>query len=65
MEYEESINLATGFYRFSRFSNFHGKKHDFSDNFFSVCHAPLSFAKIVTTPTAFPLQAKKLKFWLS
>jgi hypothetical protein len=31
---------------------------------FSVCHAPLPFAKICTAPTASPLQARKLKFWL-
>jgi hypothetical protein len=49
------------------------KNHDLSDKKNSVCHAPLPlpltlplppFAKICTTPSASPLQARKLKFWL-
>jgi hypothetical protein len=40
------------------------KKQGFSDKKISVCYAPLPFAKICTTPTVSPLQARKLKFWL-
>jgi hypothetical protein len=42
------------------------KKHDLSEKKFSVCHAPLPlpFAYIFATPTASPLKARKLKFWL-
>jgi hypothetical protein len=70
MEYEGSIGLVTEkmkfFYCwFSLLNTFYGKKHDLSEKKISVCHAPLPpFAKICTTSTASPLQARKLKFWL-
>jgi hypothetical protein len=49
MEYEGSIGLVTGKMK-KNIADFHvllllmAKKHDLSDNFFSVCHAPLPFA---------------------
>jgi hypothetical protein len=57
MEYEGSIGLVTG-----KVLSI-AKKHDLSDKKFFVCHAPLPpFAKICTTPTVSPLQARELKF---
>jgi hypothetical protein len=46
MEYEGSIGSVTGNMKKNK-SDFHvfvlfmAKRHDLSDNFFSVCHAPL------------------------
>jgi hypothetical protein len=45
MEYEGSVGLVTGKMKIF-IADFHvlvlfmAKKHDLSDNFFSVCHAP-------------------------
>jgi hypothetical protein len=69
MEYEGSIGLVTGKMKkivadFHVLVLFMTKKHDFRDKKKFVCHAPLPFAKICTTPTASPLQARKWKFWL-
>jgi hypothetical protein len=69
MEYEVSIGLVTEKMIFF-ITDFHvlvlfmAKKHDLSDKKISVCHAPLPFVNICTTPTASPLQARKRKFWL-
>jgi hypothetical protein len=59
MEYEESIGLVTGKMKklllIFTFKYFLWQKHDLSDNFFSVCHAPLPlppFAKICLPPLA-------------
>jgi hypothetical protein len=47
MEYEGSIGLVTGKMKKKNITDFHvlvlllAKKHDLSDNFFSVCHAQL------------------------
>jgi hypothetical protein len=63
MEYKGSIGLATGKVNFF-IADFHvlvifmAKKHDLSDEKISVCHAPLPFTKICTTPTASPFQAR-------
>jgi hypothetical protein len=64
MEYEASIGLVTEkIIEDFHVSTFYGEKHDLSDKKISTSHAPLvAFAKICTTPTASPLQAKKLKF---
>jgi hypothetical protein len=62
MEYEGSVGLVTGKINifncwFSRFSRYFLWQKNMSDNFFSVCHAPLPlppFAKICTTQILAP-----------
>jgi hypothetical protein len=61
MEYEGSIGIVSRkmkkiYCRFSRFRTFIAKKLDLSENFFSVCHAPLPplLEKFVSRPQPSP-----------
>jgi hypothetical protein len=61
MEYEGSIGFVTGKMK-KNIADFHVLVLFMTKNMIFVCHAPLPpFTKICTTPTASPLQARKLK----
>jgi hypothetical protein len=70
MEYEGSIGLVSRKMKkiiadFHVLGLFIAKKHDLSEKKIRLSRAVVAVVgKIWVTPTAFPLRARKLKFWL-